>query len=228
MSLSYFFASYLLVHLLLLVLSFRWQLTGPRSWLLRAILVGVMYDNTMLLLSSWYGGAAWLEPLNYPRWWLHGLLLPLLSLFTLSLLRQAGVSIAYSRWCTGLFAVVTLACLSYGIWFDIVQLQLTSRVFEDPTGLFHSMERFNAVAASPPLGTIFTNIFILPWAVVLWRKTGWSWLFVGSLTIFIINAAGAALAYGFLLGNFAEILFLLALLKTEQHFGTPKAAITKS
>ncbi|MEE2002944.1 hypothetical protein QWY20_15915 [Alkalimonas sp. MEB108] len=224
MSLSYFFAGYLLVHLALLTLSFRWQLAGPRTWLIRAILIGVIYDNAMLLLSSWYGAADWLTPLNYPRWWLHGLLLPLLSLYMLSLLRQSGVAMAFKGWFSAIFVVITVLCLSYGIWYDIVQLQLTSRLFEDPNGFFHSMERFNALNGTPPLGTIFTNLFILPFTVVVWRKSGWPWLFAGTLTIFLINGASAPLAYGFLLGNFAEILFLLALLKTEQYFGTVKAA----
>lgn len=218
MSLSYIFAAYVLIHLALLALSFRWQLSGLRTWLIRAILIGVIYDNSMLLLSSLYGTADWLRPLNFPRWWLHGLLLPWLSLYALSLLRQTGLAIVFRGWFTAIFVVVTAVCIAYSVWYDIIVLDLTTRLFEDPNGFFRSMERFTAVDSPLPLGTIFTNVFILPFAVMIWRKTGWPWLFAGALSIFLINAASAALAYGFLLGNFAEILFLLALLKTEQYF----------
>lgn len=218
MSLTYFFLAYVLVHLVLLALSFRWQSEGARVWLIRAILIGVIYDNSMLLLSSLYGTAEWLRPLNYPRWWLHGLLLPWLSLYTLSLLQQSGFAMASKRWFIAIFFVVTALCLGYSIWYDIIQLELTGRVFQDPNGFFRSMDRFTAAGGTPPVGTIFTNLFILPFAAMIWRKTGWPWLFAGALTIFLINAASAPLAYGFLLGNFAEILFLLALLQTERHF----------
>lgn len=212
------FAPYFLVHLSLMIFSFRIESQSWRIWLLRAMLFGMMYDNSMLLLSSIFGTPDWLQTLNYPRWVLHSAILPFLTLFTLSLLRIANVAVAKTRWLGNLFLAVTAACWIYGMWHEVYLLEIGVKSFVDSTGTFASMERFSAVSKLPPIATIVTNIFILPWAFVIWRASGWKWFFFGALAIFAINGSTGALPCGFLAGNLGEIIFISALLFTERYF----------
>jgi len=218
MPLTAIYAGYLLAQGALMRFSFTFASAPLRIWILRAILFGVLYDNSALLLSTLYGAADWLKPFNYPRWWIHGTVLPLLSLYMFSLLRHLDLPAASRLWVKALFLVVTSLCLAYGVWYEMLTLELTSRSAGIADSLLGTMERFGSVSKTPPLGTIFTNLFLIIWAVYLWRKTGWYWLFAGALFIFIINAASVAFSYGFILGNFAEVVFLAALLYTERHF----------
>jgi hypothetical protein len=106
----------------------------------------------------------------------------------------------------------------YGIWFDVVKLEIAPKSFVDAKGIFAPMERFSDASNSLPLGTIFTNIFLLPWAFVIWRVTGWKWFFLGALAIFLINGSTGSQPYGFVFGNFGEVIFISSLLFTERFF----------
>lgn len=223
MPLTIVFAVYLLIHLSLMVFSFRIPSQSWRIWLLRAMLFGMLYDNSMLLLSSIFGTPDWLKTLNYPRWVLHAGVLPFLTLFTLSLLREANVAVAKTRWLAGIFVTITAVCWLVGMWLEVVQLEIGVKSFVDSTSTFASMDRFSSISSLPPVATIFTNIFMLPWAFVIWRATGWKWMFLGALAIFIINGSTGALPCGFLAGNLGEIIFIYALLCTERFF-VPRAA----
>lgn len=222
MPLTAIYAGYLLAQGALMRFSFTFAGAPLRIWILRAILFGVLYDNAALLLSTLYGAADWLKPLNYPRWWIHGTVLPLLSLFMFSLLRHLALPAANRLWVKALFLLVTSLCLAYGIWYEILALDLTNRTAGFSNNLLGTMERFTSVSQTPPLGTILTNVFLIIWAGYLWRLTGWYWLFAGALFIFCVNAASVAVSYGFMLGNFAEIVFLATLLMTERHFATQR------
>lgn len=218
MPLTVIYAGYLLAHAALMRFSFTFASAPLRIWILRALLAGVLYDNSALLLNTLYGAADWLKAWSYPRWWIHGTVLPLLSIYMFSLLRHLQLPAIRQLWVEVLFLLVTLSCLAYGIWYEILMLELSSKTVGMSDHLFGVMERFASVSKTPPLGTIFTNLFLMIWAGYLWRKTGWYWLFAGALFIFIINAASVAFTYGFLLGNFAEVVFIAALLHTEKRF----------
>jgi hypothetical protein len=159
--------------------------------------------------------------LNYPRWFLHAAILPFLTLFMLSLLNQANVAAVKKSWVARSFLLITAVCWFYGMWYEVVLLDVGTKSFIDSTATFASMERFSALSKIPPIATIFTNIYMLPWAFVLWRVTGWKWLFLGALAIFLINGSTGGLPCGFLAGNLGEIIFMLALLSTERFFSKP-------
>jgi len=225
MPLTIVFAIYIVIHASLMAFSFRIGSHSWRIWLLRALLFGMLYDNSMLLLSSIYGVPDWLLSINYPRWVLHAGILPLLTLLVLSFLREANVAAVKKTWVAGLFVLITAVCWFYGMWHEVVLLEVGTKSFVDSTAMFASMERFSALSTIPPIATIFTNIFMLPWAFVLWRVTGWKWLFLGALAIFIINGSTSSLPCGFLAGNLGEIIFMLALLCTERFFSAAKKRV---
>lgn len=218
MPLTFVFALYLLVHICLMVFSFRIDSHSWRIWLLRAMLFGMLYDNSMLLLNTIYGVPDWLRTINYPRWVMHAAILPFLTLFTFSILRVANVAVAKKSWMSYLFILVTAACWIYGMWYEVALLEIGTKTFTDSTGTFATLERFSALSKLPPFATIFTNIFILPWTFVIWRATGWKWFSLSTLAIFLINGSTGGLPCGFLAGNLGEIIFITGLLFTERHF----------
>jgi len=52
----------------------------------------------------------------------------------------------------------------------------------------------------------------------VWKVNGWRWFFLGGLFIFLLNGATGAQPWGFIVGNFAEVVFILCLLATHRHF----------
>ncbi len=206
----------------LLAYSFRWNSHQPlRQWLLRAMLLGMIYDNSMVSIGPWAIESTWYELASYPRFFLHASVLPFLTLFTLSILVDAKVQFANNTLFRGFMFLFTTCALAYGIWHDVIVIEL-----EAVTSLGH--ERFSSVSKVPPLATIATNILMLPLAVVIWRKAQWPWLFAGAIFIFLVNGATGPTEIGFLAGNFGEVIFMLALLSTEKHFSQIKNSQTNT
>ncbi|QBY04531.1 hypothetical protein E2K93_09075 [Thalassotalea sp. HSM 43] len=215
------FIFFIVCHLALLILSSKIHSNGFSIWWLRLLLCGVLYDNSMVMLSSIYGADESLQFANQMRWYAHSLILPFLSLFTYKMLQHAGYKGADKLWCKALFIIVTVCALSYGILHEILQLELTSKLLTSPVG---EMERFVSVSKIPPLATIGTNLFAIIWAAVVWKKANWPWMFAGALCIFVINAASATSQYGFVLGNLAEVIFIASLLATVNYFAKDQVA----
>ena len=144
-----------LVDLVLLVWTFSdGDLKAFRLWFLRFMLFGMFYDNLVQGLGNWFIDAAWYEAANVPRFVLHAAVLPFLTLFTLSVMRSAGVNLAANKLFSGFCWLFTLAALGYGIYHEV----------------------------------------------------------------FLLNGATGAQPWGFLVGNFAEVVFVVALLATHRHF----------
>ncbi|WP_371189372.1 hypothetical protein [Thalassotalea maritima] len=212
------FVFFILCHLTMLSVSSKANSNQFTTWWLRILLCGVLYDNIVVMLSSIYGADERLSIMHQMRWYLHSLILPFLTVFTYKMLEHAGYQGVRSTWCKLLFVLVTVISLGYGIWHEILNLELTTRMVSTPLG---DIERFVAVSKAPPFATIGTNLFAIIWSVVIWKKARWPWMFAGSLTIFLINGASVASPYGFLFGNMAEVVFIASLLATAIHF-TPK------
>ena len=108
MTIYLIFAAFSLVHLGLLVWSASGCFSGPRWRLsyLRVLLVGLMLDNTVLALGSVLNGTPYFDPTTRLRFFMHASILPFLTVYTLSIMRQVKVKWARSRWlgsfCIGL------------------------------------------------------------------------------------------------------------------------------
>lgn len=179
--------------------------------MVRVLLVGTATDNFIQWLGHFYIAEEWYHQVNWLRFILHAAILPFITLFTLSVLRKAGIQWAYSKVFTGFCVLFTLTTLVYGLYADV--LSVTMQVNE-----YHGIAKLTKVEKGPPMGTILTNLLTIILAAMLWKKDGWKWLFIGSITIFLINGATAPFPWGFLTGNFAEILFALSLLFTAKAF----------
>ena len=203
-------AVYLLTHLALLAWSFNFPgPAGPRLWFLRIMLMGMSYDNLVLVLGNSAVGSDWYVLANIPRFMLHAGVLPFLTLFALSAMTASAVPLATRQGFRVFCWVFTVACWAYGMWHEVLLLEL------EPTEVM-GHARLVSTAELPPLATIATNILVIPMAFAVWRRAGWPWFFAGSLFIFLVNGATGGLAWGFIVGNGVEVVFIASLLVTER------------
>lgn len=186
-----------------------------RKVFLIALLFGMAYDNLIVAAGNWFIDEPWFTPISMVRFYCHVLTLPFLSLFTYSIIRESGLALGQSKVFLMACALVTLGTLTYGISHELVGLQLVE------TMQLGSKRMINA-HGSAPIATIVTNLFTIILSAYQWRKTGWKALFLGSIFIFVVNAATAGKPWGFIAGNLAEIVFVLCLIATHQHVCSPR------
>lgn len=209
---NYMLLSYALLHLVILVWTFTWAAnTDSKIWILRALLFGMFYDNLMQGLGAWFITASWYESASIMRFVFHVSVLPFLTIFTLLILQLGQVNIANKLWFIGGCWMFALAAVIFGIYYEVYLLELGR------TSVL-GVEKLTSLSKTPPIATILTNIVVMLMAAALWRHNGWKWLFLGALFIFIVNGATATLAWGFIAGNFAELIFIICLLATARKF----------
>ncbi len=208
----YLLATYALIQTALLVWSFRWQSHQPwRLWFLRAMLLGMIYDNSCVALAPYFIGTNGYVAANAVRFFMHSAVLPFLTLFAWSVMRDANCAVADRAWFGTFCWAFTIAALAYGLWHEVYLLEL------GPTSAL-GFEKLSSTSGLPPIATILTNILILPLAALIWRQSGWHLFFAGALFIFALNGATGGQPWGFLAGNVAEIAFVTCLLLTERRF----------
>jgi len=213
MMLSLFFAAAAAIHTLMLLLTLR--LRGDAAeWIVRLLLLGLVWDNSILALSSiafeapWYYNASWL------RYLVHVLLLPPLAFAALKLVGRAGIEWATTdpaRWTVLIFVTVAVC---FGFVTEIADLALVRESL-----LGH--DRYVSVDTMPPIATITTNVVVIGLAAVTWRRAGWPWLLIAAVIIFAVNGASAGKEWSILTGNLAEILFLAAWVSSLLKFRRP-------
>lgn len=210
--LNYMLFAYALVQLSLLVWTYRWhQPTSLRLWVLRAILFGMFYDNLIQGLGFIYIQAPWFEAASSLRFILHASVLPFLTIFALSIMQRADIKIARNRHFINACWIFTLGALTFGLYHEAYLLELAPKTVM-------GVEKLVSTSGMPPIATILTNILILPMAAAIWKVAGWKWMFLGALFIFVLNGATGPKPWGFIVGNFAEVVFILSLLFTERKF----------
>ena len=102
--------------------------------------------------------------------------------------------------------------MAYGVATESFNQQFVEEVL-------YGHSRLVSVHGAPPLATIVTNLLLLGIAVPIWRRSGWKWLFLGVLQIFLINAATATQDWSIISGNIVEIVFAASWVATLFHFG---------
>ncbi len=207
-------AVYILYGLLLLtclILSLMlWR--RQKAWyllLLAGVLFGLTYDNLIIGFGSVIGEGSSLQSLNFPRYVLHALLTPLLIIVGLLLARNAGIDWAWGKKMTGFFVVMTVLMIGYGVFTDIIQLELEAT-------LENGVLRYtNAAAAGPPIPAIVAILMLIICGIGIFINRRWPWLLIGSIVMFITSAGGAAFG---VLTNLGELSLALSLLATARKY----------
>ena len=250
-SLGWVFAVLIGCHSVTLARSFRQHekhTSSWRLWWIRALLVGVIYDNYVLFLTSLFDlqSLQFLYPL---RFLLHSLLLPFLAPYSYDCMQEAGKIaratktqlsakplpvktdhkpaslLEYAPW--AVFAV----SLVWNVYHEYLLLELEEATFVDPfldhgKFAFSNFTRYVKASKEPPLATIAVNILAILGGWVVLVRIRWMWLLLASSAIFIVNGASVNHPYGLILGNIMEVFFAVSLLATERHLITTAALAT--
>lgn len=139
------------------------------------VLLGLVYDNAVLGLGSFIGEGTPLETANGARFWLHALLTPLLVLVAWDMMRRAGVRWARTRWAGVAAMVVTVALMAYEIAVGAIPMRLAP---ERKHGVL-SYANENA-PDGPPVMVLVVAAALLLAGILLWARTHWPWLAIGT------------------------------------------------
>lgn len=200
---------YALAHAAIAVLGIqqaRRRLTWPIAVVI-VLAVTISYDNVMLVLGSAIGEGDTLLVLSRPRFVIHAFLTPVSIAVVVDQARRLGISWTQSsRTVAGTWAL-TLAMVALGV-VELTHLEL---VAEESMGML----RYTAADAMVPIPAIVSVIvmIIVGWSVR--KQTGWSILFILGLISFFGSAA-PPIDGMLVLGNLVEVVFVAALLLTEQ------------
>lgn len=176
------------------------------------VLLGLVYDNTVIATGRFIGEGAVLEGLSLARYWLHAFLTPLLVLFA-----WWAVARAWAAWARRRATVVT----AIGVTVALVVLELVTVVagLEVTPGREHGVLSYSEAEAGgvPPMVLVVAAALVAA-GFVVWRRTGWVWLLVGSVLMVIGSAVPIPVDSGAVTNAF-ELVLLTSVVWTRHHLG---------
>ncbi|RIW28744.1 hypothetical protein D3H55_20820 [Bacillus salacetis] len=186
------------------------------SAILIPVVLGLVYDNTIISTGKFIGEGTLLENLNLVRYWLHAFFTPLLVLFAWKTLEQAHIGWADTKWFTISGILVTIG---------LVILELVTEVF----GLVVSPEweygvlTYSSTDASggPPIMVLIVSLILFISSIIIWRKQKWVWFFIGSAAM-IAGSAVPLPVESAAVTNFFELGLLISLAATAVFQGKNK------
>lgn len=206
-------ALYLILSALFVVLV--WQVSKLKRdnyvLLLWLVLAGLFYDTLIIGIGKFIGEGDLLKTLNAGRFYVHALLTPAMMIFGFGVLRKAGVKWAQGKTAHIVLCVITTLLIGLGAYSDILQLDLQTKTVADTLRYVNE-----GGIKGPPLPAILTIIFLIVAGILLWRNTGWKWLAIGGVLMFI--AAGAGMGDMFYIGNLGEVILGFANVATAKKY----------
>ena len=206
-------ALYLILSVLFVVLV--WQVSKMKRdnyvLLLLLVLAGLFYDTLVIGIGKFIGEGDLLKTLNAGRFYVHALLTPVMMIFGFGVLRKAGVKWAQGKTAHIVLCVITTLLIGLGAYSDILQLDLQTKTVADTLRYVNE-----GGIKGPPLPAILTIIFLIVAGISLWRNTGWKWLAIGAIIMFV--AAGAGMGDMFYIGNLGEVILGFANVSTARKF----------
>ncbi len=211
---TFLYLFYTAAYLLLLL----WGLKGinaedlkKSSSFVYLIILALIYDNLILGIGKWIGEGETLETLSYARYWTHALLTPLLTLYSVGVLREAGIEWTRRKW-------LSLMAIIYTI--GLIILELTTEVF----GLtLKAEEKFGVLsyvsteeASGPPIMVLLITVVLLAAGIILWIKTKWPVFFIGALLMTVGSAVPMDFIESGAITNAFELILLFSLVWTKR------------
>jgi len=175
------------------------------------VLAGLFYDTLIIGIGRFIGEGSLLKTLNAGRFYVHALLTPTMIIFGFGVLRKAGVKWAQNKTTHIVICVFTTLLITLGAYSDILRLDLQTKTVADILRYVNE-----GGIKGPPLPAILTIIFLIVAGISLWRNTGWVWLAIGGIIMFI--AAGTGMGDLFYIGNIGEVILGFANVSTARKF----------
>ena len=203
------FALAYLVLFIIMVRSMKRNGIASLSNVLILVILPLIYDNTILGVGSWIGEGQTLEVLNTARYWMHAILTPLLIVFSLGVLRRARVNWANTS--AALWVTVAYAFAAFMVELFTVLLNLSLEA-EVKYGVL-SYSSTNS-PSGPPIMILMVTLALLVSSIILWKRTGWFWMFIGVALMLVgsmidIPIESAAITNAF------ELILLTSLVVTK-------------
>lgn len=201
--------------------------------ILVVIAIGLFYDNLVVGLGASIGIGDTLEAMSIPRFIIHAVFTPLLLITGYQLSNQAGLAWTENRKTHMVLLLVVGALILGGIAQNFVNSHLlpachngTVRYSERITEsqlceAFIYPEGVTEQRGMPPLASISTIVVLLGMGISIWRKTGWKWMFLGALIMFICAAVPASIV-GLWVGNTGEVILLASMMVSAYRFSDSK------
>ncbi len=197
---------------------------------------GLWYDNFMIGIGRSIGPGLLLENLSWPRFALHALVTPFLIVAARRIASTGGlVEMGTMAWRIGTWVVVA-ALVMYGVFVDLVGLQIQPACFDGilrytssaSPEQFCSPDQVSLPSHGPPIPSIVADLFVIGVGAWLWKRTGWAWMFAGGIAM-LIAASVPTSKYGLVASNFGEVLLTLSMVATIARFPEREGAtITKA
>ena len=205
------FALAYLVLFIFMIRSMKRNGIASLSNVLILVILPLIYDNTILGVGSWIGEGQTLEVLNTARYWMHAILTPLLIVFSLGVLRRARVNWANTS--AALWVTVAYAFAAFMVELFTVLLNLSLEA-EVKYGVL-SYASTNS-PSGPPIMILMVTLALLVSSIILWKRTGWFWMFIGVALMLVgsmidIPIESAAITNAF------ELILLSSLVMTKLH-----------
>ncbi|PSL40424.1 hypothetical protein B0H99_105202 [Planomicrobium soli] len=214
-TLLYFF--FTAAYLILLI----WGLSQQKKWnmmsFLFAVVLGLVYDNGIIALGKFIGEGELLQALSVPRFWIHAFLTPTLVLFSWSALKWAGVEWAEKKAVLIFTVLYTLGLVVIEYIFETANLTLKS-ASEYGVLRYVSAEP----ATGPPIMVLLLTAVLIFSGAILWKRTGWKWMLIGS-AVMVIGSAVPIPVNSSAATNGFELFLLFTLVWTKIHLESKNA-----
>ena len=197
--------------LALMLLSIKKSGVGVLSNVLILVIVALIYDNGILGIGKWIGKGDLLENLNAARFWMHAIFTPLLILFSLDVLRRAGIE--WSKKTAALLVATIYTFIAFLVELITVLWGLSLKA-EKSYGVL-SYTSANS-PDGPPIMILLVTLALLISSILLWKRTGWYWMFVGVGLMLIGSMVNIPVESGAITNAF-ELILLASLVFTKRH-----------
>ncbi|NUM49198.1 MAG: hypothetical protein HUU38_31240, partial [Anaerolineales bacterium] len=180
---------------------------------LQGVLFGLIYDGLVLILGNWLGEGDLLRRLNLGRYLAFAGLTPLLMISGMSIVARAEVPWTQKKVFQGIIWLATLSLIGFG---GALEWQFKDDLMvESSAGVL----RYVHEGGYLPFAPILTTLVLCILGVLLWRKIGWPWVFVGGVVMFV----GSAFPPGFVgpwIGSGVQVVLMGCLVATEKRLLT--------
>lgn len=202
---------YTAAYLVLLIMCINFGNSWDTSSLLYLVVFGLVFDNGLIAVGRYLGEGPLLENLSYLRFWFHAFFTPTLVLFSWSVLNRAGIKFAERK-------PAYIGALLYTVALVIMEIVTETYGIKIVPEREHGLLRYVSAEPSsgPPLMVLFVSIALITAGAILWKKTGWKWMLIGSVVMTVgsavpISIESAAVTNGF------ELFLIVTLVATKIH-----------
>ena len=206
-----FFAFAYLVLFILMIRNMRRYGINSLSNVLVLVIIPLIYDNAILGVGSWIGEGQTLEILNTARYWMHAIFTPLLIVFSLDVLRRARFNWANTSAALWITVIYALAAVVVELITVVLDLSLKA---ETKYGVL-SYSTTNS-PSGPPIMILMVTLALLVASILLWKRTGWFWMFVGVALMLVGSMVDIPIESGAITNAF-ELILLTSLVMTKNH-----------